>query len=97
MICNQFYLIFFDLENIVITVIDNMFAEESPIELINDDNFFNKTTPYEVKDIFSKYLKMVNHPKYRQIENALPHRLDFDWKTSGNSVDCGVFVMHHMG
>ncbi|MFS8016357.1 hypothetical protein Hanom_Chr15g01367641 [Helianthus anomalus] len=26
----------------------------------------------------------------------LPHRLDFDWKTSGNKVDCGVFVMRHM-
>ncbi|MFS7985861.1 hypothetical protein Hanom_Chr11g01003621 [Helianthus anomalus] len=79
-----FDLLCFDFENIAITVINNMCVEESPIELTNDDTFFNETTPYEV------YMKMVNHPKYRQIENALPYILDFDWKTSGNTVDCGV-------
>ncbi|KAJ0897780.1 hypothetical protein HanRHA438_Chr08g0349441 [Helianthus annuus] len=41
-------------------------------------------------------MKLVNHPKYRQTENAVPQRLDFEWKTVGNTVDCGVFVVHHM-
>ncbi|MFS7932226.1 hypothetical protein Hanom_Chr04g00365381 [Helianthus anomalus] len=33
--------------------------------LINNDDFFSKTTPYKVKDVFTKYMKLVNHPKYR--------------------------------
>ncbi|MFS7962130.1 hypothetical protein Hanom_Chr08g00723041 [Helianthus anomalus] len=41
-------------------------------------------------------MKLVNHPKYWQIKNAVPQRLDFEWKTVGNTVDCGVFVMRHM-
>ncbi|KAF5816006.1 hypothetical protein HanRHA438_Chr03g0141071 [Helianthus annuus] len=73
-----------------------MDVKESPIQQINDDNFFKKTTPYKVKDVFTKYLKLFNNPKYPQIENALPHRLDFDWKTIYNTVDYGVFVMRHM-
>ncbi|MFS8022263.1 hypothetical protein Hanom_Chr16g01437401 [Helianthus anomalus] len=28
--------------------------------------------------------------------NALPHRLDFEWKTDNNTMDCGVVVMRHM-
>ncbi|MFS8013162.1 hypothetical protein Hanom_Chr14g01329581 [Helianthus anomalus] len=44
----HFYLVCFDLENTTITVIDNMAVEESPIHLINDNEFFNKTTPYKV-------------------------------------------------
>ncbi|KAJ0737531.1 hypothetical protein HanLR1_Chr06g0208041 [Helianthus annuus] len=92
----HFFLVYFDLENTAITVIDNMAIEESPIHLINDNGFFNKTTPYKVKDVFTKYRKLVNHPKYRQIEKAVPQRLDFEWKTVGNTVDCWVFVMRHM-
>ncbi|MFS8021643.1 putative papain-like cysteine peptidase superfamily [Helianthus anomalus] len=69
---------------------------ESPIHLINDDDFFNKTTRYKVKDVFTKYMKLVNHPNYRQIENAVPQTLDFEWKMVGNTVDCGVFVVPHM-
>ncbi|KAF5769165.1 hypothetical protein HanXRQr2_Chr14g0645081 [Helianthus annuus] len=92
----HFFLVCFDLENTAITVIDNMAVEEIPIHLINDNGFFNKTTPYKVKDVFTKYRKLVNDPKYRQIEKAVPQRLDFEWKTVGNRVDCWVFVMRHM-
>ncbi|MFS7928572.1 hypothetical protein Hanom_Chr04g00322351 [Helianthus anomalus] len=84
------------MENNAIMVIDNMDAKESPIQLIDDDNFFKKTTPYKVKAIFCKYLKLVNCPKSTEIENALPHMLDFEWKTVNNTVDCGIFVMRHM-
>ncbi|KAM0038853.1 hypothetical protein Hdeb2414_s0013g00420501 [Helianthus debilis subsp. tardiflorus] len=84
------------MENIAITVSNNMDVKESPIQLINEDNFFKKTTPYKVKYIFCKYLKLVNHPKCTEIDNALPHRLDFEWETVNNTVDCGVFVMRHM-
>ncbi|KAJ0522260.1 putative papain-like cysteine peptidase superfamily [Helianthus annuus] len=93
---DHFYLVCFDMENVAITVIDNMDVTESPIMLINDEDFFKKTTPYKVKYIFTKYLKLVGHPKYLQFENAIPHRLEFDWETVGNKVDCGVFVMRHM-
>ncbi|MFS7980245.1 hypothetical protein Hanom_Chr10g00937171 [Helianthus anomalus] len=63
---------------------------ESPIHLINDDNFFKKTTPYKV------YLNIVNHPKSAEFEIADVVRLEFEWKTVNNTVDCGVFVMRHM-
>ncbi|MFS7926871.1 hypothetical protein Hanom_Chr04g00302231 [Helianthus anomalus] len=70
---------------------------QSPLHLINNDNFFKKTTPYKVKDIFCKYLKIVNHPKSAEIEIADVVRLEFEWKTVNNIVDCRVFVMRrHM-
>ncbi|MFS7944916.1 hypothetical protein Hanom_Chr06g00517851 [Helianthus anomalus] len=72
------YLVCFDLENTTITIIENIVAEESLIHLINDDDISNKTTSYKVKVVFTKYMKLVNHPKYRQIENAVPQRLDFE-------------------
>ncbi|MFS7955069.1 hypothetical protein Hanom_Chr07g00638231 [Helianthus anomalus] len=31
-----------------------------------------------------------------EIENALPHRLDFEWKTDNNTMDCGVVVIRYM-
>ncbi|KAM0029006.1 hypothetical protein Hdeb2414_s0018g00520801 [Helianthus debilis subsp. tardiflorus] len=37
----HFFLVCFDLENTAITVIDNMAVEESPIHLINDNDFFS--------------------------------------------------------
>ncbi|MFS7914440.1 putative papain-like cysteine peptidase superfamily [Helianthus anomalus] len=49
-----------------------------------------------VKDVCMKYLKLVNHPKFLSFKAAIPKRLDFEWPTVGNSVDCGVFVMRHM-
>ncbi|MFS7953455.1 hypothetical protein Hanom_Chr07g00618821 [Helianthus anomalus] len=39
---------------------------------------------------------MVNHPKSAEIVIADVVRLDFEWKTVNNIVDCGVFVMRHM-
>ncbi|MFS7985397.1 hypothetical protein Hanom_Chr11g00997911 [Helianthus anomalus] len=39
---------------------------------------------------------MVNHPKSAEIETAEMVRLDFEWKTVNNTVDCEVFVMRHM-
>ncbi|KAJ0463626.1 putative papain-like cysteine peptidase superfamily [Helianthus annuus] len=92
---NHFYLVSF-MERNAITVIVNIDASKSPIHLMNNDNFFQKSTPYKVKDIFSKYLKMVNHPKSAEIEIADVVRLEFEWKTVNNTVDCGVFVRRHM-
>ncbi|MFS7993874.1 hypothetical protein Hanom_Chr12g01099201 [Helianthus anomalus] len=31
-----------------------------------------------------------------ELENALPHRLDFECKTYNNTMYCGVVVMRHM-
>ncbi|KAM0044605.1 hypothetical protein Hdeb2414_s0010g00355231 [Helianthus debilis subsp. tardiflorus] len=45
---NHFYLVSFDMENIAITVIDNMNVHESPIELVDDVDYFKKTTPSKV-------------------------------------------------
>ncbi|KAM0043637.1 hypothetical protein Hdeb2414_s0010g00343621 [Helianthus debilis subsp. tardiflorus] len=84
------------MEKDAIMVIDNMDVTESPIKLVNDDDFFKKTTPFKVKDVFTKYLKLVNHPKFLCFEAIIPKILDFEWATVGNSIDCGVFVMRHM-
>ncbi|KAJ0857737.1 hypothetical protein HanRHA438_Chr13g0593561 [Helianthus annuus] len=41
------------MENVVITVIDNMDVNENHIECVNDLDFFKKTTPYKVnEDVF---------------------------------------------
>ncbi|MFS7962211.1 hypothetical protein Hanom_Chr08g00724021 [Helianthus anomalus] len=84
------------MEKDAITVIDNMDVAESPIKLVNDDDFFKKTTPFKVKDVFMKYLKLVNHPKFLCFEAIILKILDFEWATVENSIDCGVFVMCHM-
>ncbi|MFS7973004.1 putative papain-like cysteine peptidase superfamily [Helianthus anomalus] len=45
---------------------------------------------------FTKYLKLVKHPKCLEFEGVVPKRLEIEWATKGNSVDCGVFAMRHM-
>ncbi|KAJ0780734.1 putative papain-like cysteine peptidase superfamily [Helianthus annuus] len=84
------------MENVAITIIDNMDVSESPIEFVNDSDLFKKMTPRKVEDIFSKYLKSVNHPKCGQFEGIILERLEIEWATVGNNVDCGVFAMRHM-
>ncbi|KAM0006022.1 hypothetical protein Hdeb2414_s0189g00827791 [Helianthus debilis subsp. tardiflorus] len=86
---SHFYLVCFDMEKDAVTVIDNMDVTGSPIKLVNDDDFFKKTTPFKVKDVFKKHLKLVNHPKFLSFEATMSKRLDFEWATVGNSVVVG--------
>ncbi|KAJ0591743.1 putative Ulp1 protease family catalytic domain, papain-like cysteine peptidase superfamily [Helianthus annuus] len=93
---NHFYLISFDMEKLAISVIDNMQASESFIEFSNNPDFLRKTTPFKVKDVFVKYLRSIRHPKCLEFEPVIPKRLEIEWATVRNSVDCGVFAMRHM-
>ncbi|KAJ0489482.1 putative papain-like cysteine peptidase superfamily [Helianthus annuus] len=93
---HHFYLASFDMEKLAISIIDNMHASESFIEFSDNSDFFKKTTPYKVKDVFIKYLRYVRHPKCLEFEPVIPKRLEIEWATVGNSVDCGVFAMRHM-
>ncbi|MFS7918504.1 putative Ulp1 protease family catalytic domain, papain-like cysteine peptidase superfamily [Helianthus anomalus] len=45
---NHFYLVSFDMENLAISVIDNMHASESFIKVFDDDDFLKKSTPFKV-------------------------------------------------
>ncbi|MFS7908118.1 putative papain-like cysteine peptidase superfamily [Helianthus anomalus] len=93
---NHFYLISFDMENLEKSAIDNMPGSESFIEFSDNTDFLKKTTPFKVKDVFVKYLRSVRHPKCLEFEQVIPKRLEIEWATVGNSVDCGVFAMRHM-
>ncbi|MFS7902384.1 hypothetical protein Hanom_Chr01g00010651 [Helianthus anomalus] len=47
------------------------------------------------KDVFVKYLRTISHPKSSEFDRVIPRRLEIEWATIGNSVDCGVFAMRH--
>ncbi|MFS7912147.1 putative Ulp1 protease family catalytic domain, papain-like cysteine peptidase superfamily [Helianthus anomalus] len=93
---NHFYLISFDMEKLAISVIDNMHTSESFIEFSDNPGFLKKTTPLKVVNVFMKYLRSVHHPKCLGFEPVISKRLEIEWATVGNSVDCGVFAMRHM-
>ncbi|MFS7969185.1 hypothetical protein Hanom_Chr09g00806181 [Helianthus anomalus] len=81
---------------LAISVIDKMHASESFIEFSDNPDFLKKTIPFKVKDVFVKYLRSVHHPKCLEFELVIPKRLEIEWATVGNSVDCGVFAMRRM-
>ncbi|MFS8026599.1 putative Ulp1 protease family catalytic domain, papain-like cysteine peptidase superfamily [Helianthus anomalus] len=92
----HFYLVSFDMEKLAISVIDNMHPSDSLIQFIDADAFLRKTTPFKVKDVFVKYLRSIRHPKSLEFDRVIPRRVEIEWATIGNSVDCGVFAMRHM-
>ncbi|MFS8007861.1 hypothetical protein Hanom_Chr14g01265911 [Helianthus anomalus] len=85
----------FDMENVAITVIDNMDIHESLVTLVNDATFFNKKTSFKVVTIYIIY-KYVDHPKGHEFEEAMPYRLAIEWAAAGIYLDCGLFAMRHM-
>ncbi|KAJ0680985.1 putative Ulp1 protease family catalytic domain, papain-like cysteine peptidase superfamily [Helianthus annuus] len=93
---HHFYLVSFDMEKLAISVIDNMHVSESFIKFSDNTDFLKKTTPFKVVNVFIKYLRSVRHPKCLEFEPVIPKRLEIEWETVGNSVDCGVFAMSHM-
>nr|GEZ88352.1 ulp1 protease family, C-terminal catalytic domain-containing protein [Tanacetum cinerariifolium] len=46
--------------------------------------------------VFVQYLYYVKHPKAEAIEKAKIKRMKMSWRTTHNSIDCGVFTMLHM-
>ncbi|GJX68543.1 peptidase C48, SUMO/sentrin/Ubl1 [Tanacetum coccineum] len=49
-----------------------------------------------LKNMFSMYLKEVQHPKAKEVLNKKPTILRPKWGTKENNTDCGVFLMMHM-
>jgi len=48
------------------------------------------------KHIMCTYLHSVCHPVANLLPNACITKLKFDWATTENFTDCGVFTMRHM-
>ncbi|KAI3671857.1 hypothetical protein L1987_87054 [Smallanthus sonchifolius] len=60
---DHYYLIVFELKHTAISVIDN-FSDAYPLVRLNDhEDYFEKDSPYKVKEIFVKYLEHVKHSK----------------------------------
>ncbi|KAI3775299.1 hypothetical protein L1987_49870 [Smallanthus sonchifolius] len=91
----HYYFICFNLKNPTITVVDNMCDKESLIGLSDDGDFFGKDTLMK-NELFVKYLRWVNHPRWNDILTVVPDKVKIDWATKRNNQDCGVFVMKHM-
>ena len=46
---------------------------------------------------FTMFLNKKKASKSIDYFSIVPERLEMEWQTVYNDVDCGVFVMHHMG
>ncbi|GJW73768.1 hypothetical protein Tco_0133138 [Tanacetum coccineum] len=60
------------------------------------DNEVKKLKDLEMKNMFSMYLKEVQHPKAKEVLNKKPTILRPKWGTKENNTDCRVFLMMHM-
>ncbi|KAD3067820.1 hypothetical protein E3N88_35700 [Mikania micrantha] len=92
---NHYYLVIFELRNPRIFVSDNFDDSVPLVGLRNHEDYFQKDSPYKLKDLFVKYLKECNHPKTDEIAFAVIKKVKISWSTMSNVVDCAVFVMRH--
>lgn len=60
----------------------------------NHSNWFCK--PSLQKENFVKYMMNVSEVKARHLLNVEITRLQMKWRTTNNSIDCGIFAMRHM-
>ncbi|KAL8243382.1 hypothetical protein R6Q59_009640 [Mikania micrantha] len=93
---NHYYLVIFELRNSGICVIDNFDDSVPLVGLRDNEDYFQKDSPYKLKDLFVRYLKECNHPKTNEIAFAVIKKVKISWSTRSNVVDCAVFVMRHM-
>lgn len=45
---------------------------------------------------FTAYLQRKCYKKYLDIKYLIPERLNMEWQTKFNSLDCGIFAIIHM-
>lgn len=68
------------------------------MEVIDNDK--NKTVPVKfidnLKTMFKQFLTIINHPKVNGFEIMKMEKMELDWQTKNNSIDCGLFLMRHM-
>ncbi|KAL8208956.1 hypothetical protein R6Q57_008368 [Mikania cordata] len=92
---NHYYLLIFELRNPGIYVIDNFDDSVPLVGLRNHDDYFQKDSPYKLKDLFVKYLKDCNHPKTDEIVSSVIKKVKISSSTKSNVVDY-VVIMRHM-
>ncbi|CAH1423565.1 unnamed protein product [Lactuca virosa] len=86
---NHFYIICINLEEPAVDVIDNRNSVAKFPKAYRD-------APNELKILFSRYLMRVNHKSASTLEGVELERVNMNWRTRDNHVDCGVFCMRHM-
>ncbi|CAH1414561.1 unnamed protein product [Lactuca virosa] len=86
---NHFYIICRNLEEPAVDVIDNRNSVAKFPRAYRD-------APNELKILFSRYLMRVNHKSASTLEGVEPERVNMNWRTRDNHVDCGVFCMRHI-
>ncbi|KAL8267958.1 hypothetical protein R6Q59_001756 [Mikania micrantha] len=93
---DHFYVMGFDLKNPGIYLLDNMDKDETMVLIKDHQDYYKKDTPYKVKHMFVKYLEKFQHVKADKISMQKVTRVDLEWATIGNIIDCGVFAMRRM-
>ncbi|CAH1413209.1 unnamed protein product [Lactuca virosa] len=84
------------------STVNRINLEESTVDVIDNRNSVAKFSrayrdaPNELKILFSRYLMSVNHKSALILEGVKPERVNINWCTRDNHVDCGVFCMRHM-
>ncbi|MFS7994002.1 putative Ulp1 protease family catalytic domain, papain-like cysteine peptidase superfamily [Helianthus anomalus] len=58
---SHFYLVCFVLKNMAITVIDNMHQSESPVKVVNNNDFFLKSTLMKVVSVYCRTIRKGNY------------------------------------
>ncbi|KAK9080343.1 hypothetical protein SSX86_000101 [Deinandra increscens subsp. villosa] len=53
-------------------------------------------TEHDMKITFEKYLESISHPKAKSFKKSTLKRMEMDWRTENNHIDCGIFLMRHM-
>ncbi|CAH1436213.1 unnamed protein product [Lactuca virosa] len=86
---NDFYIICINLKEPAVNVIDNMNSIAKFSRAYRD-------APNELKILFSRYLMKVNHKSALILEGVEPERVNMNWRTRDNHIDCEVFCMRHM-
>ncbi|KAL8231519.1 hypothetical protein R6Q57_001297 [Mikania cordata] len=73
-----------------------MDKEETVVSIKDHQDYYKKDTPYKVKHMFVKYLEKFQHAKADKMSMHKVTRVDLEWATIGNIIDCVEFAMRHM-
>ncbi|KAL1816294.1 hypothetical protein ACET3Z_018868 [Daucus carota] len=87
---NHHYVVVYDLRSPSREILDNRRSDRTLLQLYGDQiDVLHKH--------FTMFLNKKKASKSIDYFSIVPERLEMEWQTVYNDVDCGVFVMHHMG
>uniref|UniRef100_A0A164Y8A6 Ubiquitin-like protease family profile domain-containing protein n=1 Tax=Daucus carota subsp. sativus TaxID=79200 RepID=A0A164Y8A6_DAUCS len=87
---NHHYVVVYDLRSPSMEILDNRRSDRTLLQLYGDQiDVLHKH--------FTMFLNKKKASKSIDYFSIVPERLEMEWQTVYNDVDCGVFVMHHMG